>query len=70
MKIMWIYVRRFSILTPSFECIVDTDDVSAVSIIVKNVEITKYSYDPSFESLIDAGALLFLSASLLTLNTW
>ena len=29
------YVRRFKILTPSFEGIVDTDDVSAVSIIVK-----------------------------------
>ena len=35
--------QRFKILTPSFEENVDTDDVSAVSIIVKNVKITKYS---------------------------
>ena len=66
---MQIYVRSFKIITLSFEGIVDTDDVSAVSIIMRIVEITKYSYDPSFESLIDAGALSFLLASLLTLNT-
>ena len=63
---MQIYVQSFKIVTPSFEGIVDTDDVSAVSIFRKNVGITKYSYDPSFESLVDAGALSFLSASLLT----
>ena len=42
------------------------DDMSVVSISIINVEITKYSYDPSFESLVDAGALSFLSASLVT----
>ena len=36
----------------------------SISLII--VEITKYSCDPSFESLVDAGALSFLSASLLT----
>ena len=37
-----------------------------MSISLINVEITKYSYDPSFESLVDTGALSFLLASLLT----
>ena len=55
--------------TPSFEGVVNTADVSVVSISLINVEITKYSYDPSFESLVAMAALSFLSASLLTLNT-